>query len=261
MSIYSGLKKIYYIILDGVTLGKGIPVSLNSFSLKLPTKYYRLFPKDYEESSFVFFKKHAKKGGTTLDIGAHIGLYSVFFANITQGKVYSFEPTPSTAKVLRQTIAINKLDNQVTVVQAAIAEKPGTATFYSADMDVSTSNSLVEIDLGKDLNRQGAYEVQVLSIDSFRLQHKLKIGFLKIDAEGVEIEALKGAKETFLQDRPIAILGLHPFAYENRKETLSIIWDILKGYHLQIQMAGKDISKETFCDNEETVFDVELLPQ
>ena len=100
MSVYAGLKKVYHVVLDAITFGTGIPVVINNFRLKLPAKYCRYFPKDYEESSFKFFKKNAKQGGVTLDIGAHIGLYSVFFSKLTNGKVYSFEPTPSTAAVL-----------------------------------------------------------------------------------------------------------------------------------------------------------------
>lgn len=259
--IYNVFKKVAYKVLHLVTMGNGVPVQINNFKLKLPTKYFRLFPKDYEQSSFEFFKKHAKPGGTILDIGAHIGLYSVFFSKLTNGKVYSFEPTPSTLTVLRKTIQINKCEKNVTVIPAAVAETPGMATFYSNDIDVSTSNSLVNIDLGANIKRQGAYEVQVLSIDSFRLQHSLKIDFLKIDAEGVELEVLQGARATFMQDRPFAILGLHPFAYENIQETLLKIWDILTAYHLNIKIAGKDITKEEFCNVDENIFDVELLPQ
>jgi FkbM family methyltransferase len=260
MSVYAGLKKVYYVVLDAITFGTGIPVVINNFRLKLPTKYYRHFPKDYEESSFKFFKKNAKQGGVTLDIGAHIGLYSVFFSKLTNGKVYSFEPTPATAAVLRNTIGINKCAENVTVVEAAVSEKPGVATFYSNDVEISTSNSLVDFKL-ENFKREGAYDVKVVSVDDFRLQHNLKISILKIDAEGVELEVLKGAKETFLQDRPIGILGLHPFAYKNKTEMLGLIWDILLEYKMQILMDGGGITKEQFCNIQKFVFDIELLPQ
>jgi FkbM family methyltransferase len=260
MSIYAGLKKAYYVVLDAITFGTGIPVVINDFKLKLPTKYHRHFQKDYEESSFKFFKKYAKQGGVTLDIGAHIGLYSVFFSKLTNGKVYSFEPTPSTAVVLRNTIGINKCSKNVTVVEAAVSEKPGVATFYSNDVDVSDSNSLVDFKL-ENFKREGAYEVAVVSVDDFRLQHGLKISILKIDAEGVELEVLKGAKETFLQDRPIGILGLHPFAYKNKTEMLGLIWNMLLEYKMKILMDGVDITKEQFCNIQKFVFDIEFLPQ
>jgi len=259
--LYTFLKNIYYRLLHIFTLGNGVPVTINNFRLKLPTRHYRMFPHDYEKSSFDFFRKHCKKGATTIDIGAHIGLYSVFFAKLTGGKVYSFEPTPSTVDVLKETIRINKCNGQVTVIQAAVSEKPGTAVFFTSKTeDVSTSNSLVDFDLGEAYQREGSYEVTVTSVDEFVKDNNLTVNFLKIDAEGVELEVLKGARNTFLQQKPVAILGLHPFAYANKVSTLSQIWDLLVEYKLNILMNGKPISKEEFCHKDDFVYDVELLP-
>lgn len=94
--IYKYIKKVGYEVLHLITLGKGVLASISGFKLKLPTKYFRLFCSNYEESSFNFFRSSIRKGGVTLDIGAHIGLYSVFLAKTYCGKVYSFEPTPLT---------------------------------------------------------------------------------------------------------------------------------------------------------------------
>ena len=258
--LYTTAKKISYKILELLTMGRGLPVRFKDFRLKLPVKYFRLFPADYEQSSFKFFIRHAKPGDTVLDIGAHIGLYSVFFSKLTKGKVYSFEPTPSTSAVLRKTIEINHCESDIIVVQAAVSEKPGLATFYSNDIEVSTSNSLLDLKLSDSSNRHGAYQVHVVSIDDFRAKNNLTINILKIDAEGVELEVLNGARETFLQDRPIAIIGLHPFAYSDRVVMLGKIWDKLIEYKMQIQIEGKDITKDQFCDRKEPVFDAELVP-
>jgi FkbM family methyltransferase len=254
------LRKMATNVLDFITLGRGMPAKVNGVRLKLPTHYYRLFPKNYEHLSFEFFKKHAKKGDTVLDIGAHIGLFSIFFSKLTGGKVYSFEPTPQTVKVLRKTVDINNCDDSVTVIEAAVSEKPGQATFYTSDENVSTSNSLVDVDFKDGHVREGAYQVLVVSVDEFRKQHGLKIDILKIDAEGVELEVLKGASKTFLEDRPIAILGLHPFAYDDRRQMLETIWNKLTEYRMRVQKDGKDISREEFINKQDFVFDVELLP-
>ena len=260
--LYNFLKKIYYISLHFVTFGKGIPVTINGFRLKLPTKYYRHFPADYEKSSFDFFRKHMRRGVDTIDIGAHIGLYSVFFARLTGGKVYSFEPTSSTIEVLQETVRINKCDKQIIIVPAAVGEKPGKALFFTSKTEeISASNSLVDFDLGEAYQREGSYEVEVVSVDDFIHRNGIQAGFLKIDAEGVELEVLKGAMNTFIQQRPVAILGLHPFAYADKAGTLSSIWDLLREYRMNIQIKGKDISKHDFCYRNEFVYDVELLPE
>ncbi len=265
--IYRLLKKQYYILLDAVTFGKGITVSINNFKIKFPTKYYRLFTPDYEWYNFNFFKKHYRQGMTSIDIGAHIGLWAVYIAKMTKGKVYSFEPTPSTVKILNETVRLNKCENQITVIQAAVSGEPGTATFHASDFQASAINSLLNPDttrdeqFGEDNKRLYNYEVDVVSIDDFVKQKSIKIDFLKIDCEGVEEEVLIGAKETFLRDRPFAILGLHPFAYESKQEKLGKIWDILESYKMQMTMNAHALNKADFCTIKELVFDVQLLPQ
>ena len=260
--IYTAFKKVAYSVIDVVTLGKGVSTRINGIKLKLPTKHFRLFPADYEQASFEFFKKHIKQGDTILDIGAHIGLYAIFFAKLSRGKVYSFEPTPSTLQLLRKTIEINNCKDIVTVVPAAVSDKAGKARFYiSQTIDISAANSLVGYDENVFDKRDGSYEVDVISIDGFVKEHGIIPNILKIDAEGVEVQLLKGAAHTFLQHRPYATLGLHTFAYKNKYETLEEIWNLLTEYKMKIQMKGISISKTFFCNNVEKVFDVELIPE
>ncbi len=77
--IYIKAKKIYYFLLELVTFGRGVKVKINGFQLKLPSKYYRNFPDGYENDNFEFFAKNTPSNAVVLDIGAHIGLYAVFF--------------------------------------------------------------------------------------------------------------------------------------------------------------------------------------
>lgn len=260
--VYDSFKKLAYKVLHVVTLGNGVPTRINGIKLKLPAQHFRLFTSDYEKSGFDFFKKHIKQGDTILDIGAHIGLYAVFFAKLSKGKVYSFEPTPATLKLLRKTIDINNCNDTVTIVPAAVSDKAGKARFFiSKTNEISVANSLIGYE--KDIFdiRDGSYEVDMISIDEFVKEHGLTPNILKIDAEGVEVQLLKGAANTFLTFRPLATLGLHTFAYENKYATLEAIWELLKEYRMNVQMDGVSISKEFFCTKEDKVFDVELIPE
>lgn len=260
--IYTWVKKIGYKVIDVVTLGTGVPTKINGVKLKLPTKYFRLFPADYEKDNFEFFKKHIKQGDIILDIGAHIGLFAIFFAKLSKGKVYSFEPTPATLKWLKKTIDINHCNNIVTIVPKAISDKAGKAKFFvSPTSDISVANSLIGYEDGVMEVRDGSYEVDMISIDEFVKEKRIKPNILKIDAEGVELQLLKGAADTFLNCRPIATLGLHLFAYKNKKETLAEIWDILISYRMNIFIDEQPVTKEIFCSKEGWVFDVQLIPE
>ena len=258
--MYKILKIVYYKFLELVTLGKGVRVKINGFSLKLPSKYYRLYSSDYESNQFEFIKKRIKKGDVVIDIGAHIGLYAVYFSKLTSGKVFSFEPTPETITVLKKTLEINNCNN-VTVIEGAVSCKRSRAIFYTSKTEeIATGNSLIDVETDKNYIREGNYEVELYGIDEFANENKVRVGFLKIDAEGVELDVLNGAENTFIKDRPFASLGLHPFAYKNRGEMLTMIWNKLGEYKMAVQTGGRDISKDEFCNETRGLFDVELVP-
>ena len=260
--IYTRAKKIYYFLLELVTLGRGVNVKINNFKLRLPSKYYRYFPDGYENDNFEFFEKNTASNAVVLDIGAHIGLYAVFFAKKFNAQVYSFEPSPATQKILKNVIEINSCQKLITPSKLAISDKPGKAKFFiNNDLAISVSNSLIDYNIGDGVSRDGSYEVELVSIDDFVHEHALKVDVLKIDAEGVELQVLKGAAKTFQEQRPIAIMGLHPFAYANRKETLTEIWNILVLYRMKVLMDGKSVDQNFFCNNEEFLFDVQLIPE
>jgi FkbM family methyltransferase len=252
------LVPIYYNFLDLLTKKNGIKVKINDFAFNLPAHYYRYHPKDYEKNNFDFFRQRATKEMTCLDIGAHIGIYAVFMSKYADATVYSFEPTPQSRQLLQRTITMNKRSDKIFVVPKAVSEASGKATFYIDRNPLSEANSLVNVDLGEDIERNG-YEVQVVSIDEFVQEKGIKVNFIKIDAEGVELEILKGAKTTFTTNRPSGILGIHPFAYNDRQKTMKSIWQTMQEYNLQVFHDGEKISEGEFCAKTE-IFDLQFIP-
>jgi FkbM family methyltransferase len=251
------INRFFYALIDFLTLYKGVPRNINGFKVRFPARWSRYYLSDYEKETFEFFKKNIRKGNTVLDIGAHIGLYSSPFAEMVgaQGSVFCFEPTPSTYGILKKTMQLNKHRN-VKGVNAAISETSGTITFNltSKNGEGSNANSIVSIDRSVT-----NVEVKAISIDDFRKENKLKINVLKIDVEGAELSALKGAKETFMQDRPLGILALHPSNIIEFGHSLEGIWKCLEEYKLKIFYQGQPISKDDFCNNE-LLFDIEFIP-
>jgi FkbM family methyltransferase len=250
------LKALYYYLLDLVTLKKGIKVSINDYVFIIPAGYHKYFPSYYELPNFSFFKKMCKPGMNIIDIGAHVGLYSVFMQKLSGGNVYSFEPTPSTVAILKKTIALNKAASNIEVIEAAVSDTTGKAHFKIDRQPASVSNSLVRYKRTENLE---TCEVDVISIDDFVAQRKIKIDFIKIDAEGAELGVLRGAENTLLDQRPVMILALHPEAIAARNETNEMIWLILKKMNYSFLYDGKAISKKDFDENKE-LFDVHLVP-
>ncbi|MCB0284692.1 MAG: FkbM family methyltransferase [Calditrichaeota bacterium] len=251
------IRSVYYGLLDLITLKKGIKVRINNFEIRLPARYHKYFPKDYEKENFEFFQEHAKPGMTIIDIGAHFGVFSVYFQKITNGKVYAFEPTKSTFKVLNNTIRINKCSNKVFPYQEAIDNHSGTATFFISESIGGRGNTLVaDSELG---GTNKSYEVPVTSIDLFTAQKGIKVDFLKIDAEGAELGVLKGAEQTIKNDRPFILLSIHPEPIQSRGDTLKEIWDILMKYRYNILLEDRTLTENEFCSTQ-SLFDLQLLP-
>jgi hypothetical protein len=102
-------------------------------------------------------------------------------------------------------------------------------------------------------------KVPLVSIDAFRKRIGHKIDFIKIDVEGAELDAVKGASETLLNDRPTCILALHPLQIKSKGDSLEEIWHVVTGYNYKVSFQGKTIYKEFFVSQKD-LFDVWLLP-
>jgi FkbM family methyltransferase len=251
--------KPIYSFLETITFGKGLPKTVNGVRVKLPAKYIRYFPSDYEHENFAFLKSCCGDGATILDIGAHIGLFSAIAAKIAgeYGKIFAFEPAPNTVPVLHQTIRINELGHLVSPVNQAMGKDVGKTTFFISDTEADNSNSLVSYKEDRKLN---GVEVDVNTIDNFvSTKHLTKVDFIKIDVEGAEYDTLRGGIEVFKKFRPSFILAIHPEPIEKKGDKPEDIYDLLVQLKYNIFYNGQPMPKETFCKNR-ALIDLHLTP-
>lgn len=121
-----------------------------------------------------------------LDIGAHVGTWSLCFARQAR-HVYSFECTPRTYNILCGNIALRNLDDKITTHKTAIGNRIGTTTLRIRTEDGGGNTCL-------DGDQRGiAYETPLRTIDSFGLDN---IGLIKIDVEGLEQQVIEGMTKT-----------------------------------------------------------------
>lgn len=258
MSNKSLLKNAAYSILDLATFKKGIARMINGIKVRFPARWFRYFPGDYEKEHYDLLKEYLKPGMQVLDIGAHIGLFSVACSRLTEntGKIICFEPTPGTFSILKETLKLNHCDN-VTAVQAAVSNKNGMATFYESKANEGcNSNSLVK---NRSEREFSAYDVKLVTIDSITADNLLKPSFIKIDVEGAELDALKGGIQTFKTLKPVLLLGLHPAFIKLKGDSLEAIWDVLQDCNYRVKLEDKLMAKEDFCGRN-SLFDVHCFP-
>lgn len=138
-----------------------------------------------------------------LDIGANIGLYSIFLAKKAHmGHVYSYEPVGLNKTLLEANVFLNDIEN-VTPKKMVLKESPGLVEF-SESVDGAFSSIHPT---GRKLEKGRIY-VDSCTIDEEFYNKGISLGTVKIDVEGAELLVLKGAKKILSEKelRPNSIL-------------------------------------------------------
>jgi FkbM family methyltransferase len=145
-----------------------------------------------------------KENNSVLDIGAHIGLFTVYAAQkATKGKIYAFEVNPDNFKVLKKNISLNKLKN-VAAECIAVTSHNSHANLYFGGRN-----------RGADSLYDGAYRNQSMNVNCtsldalFRKYHLKHIDLLKIDAEGAEFDIIMNTSSTTLKKIKAITLEYH----------------------------------------------------
>jgi FkbM family methyltransferase len=141
----------------------------------------------YEAELTAFFKKHLSVGDIVLDIGAHIGYYSLIFGELVgqTGKVYAFEPDPENYDLLSKNVKINRLMN-IKVINKAVADRTGTLNLYESD---TNSGDHRIYDSGE---RRKSIPIEAVKIDDLANDFTAPVKLIKMDIQGAEYFALKG---------------------------------------------------------------------
>ncbi len=130
----------------------------------------------------------AVEGGLAVDVGAHLGTFTVPLARRVgpRGLLVAVEPTPRTAGALRRTLALNGLQDRVALHECAAGGEEGRALLHVAA--VGSHNSLLPLG-DEDV---GEIEVAVRTLDAI-VPEQRPACVVKIDAEGMELEVVRGA--------------------------------------------------------------------
>lgn len=155
-------------------------------------KYERRLRKDELEDIAYLFGDSPPR--IVFDCGANVGVVTHRFLQLfPAATVYAFEPNPAVFDTLAKAYAD---DRRVKPYQLAIADRCGTGVFNQND------NSGTSSFLNPTAYNQRFYartsrplEVAITTIDEFAKQHGIdRIGVLKLDLEGAELDAIKGAE-------------------------------------------------------------------
>ena len=158
----------------------------------------------FEEGLTRMLIEYLKEGMTFIDIGAHIGYFSLLASDIvgSQGQVHSFEPTSSIFSVLKENAQSRK---NIVVNNTAVFSRTMELEFKNFGLRYSAFNSFAT----PKLNKIAKYEnikVNAITLDEYVEKNKITPNFVKIDAENAEFDILKGMEKTINRYMPIISL-------------------------------------------------------
>jgi FkbM family methyltransferase len=169
--------------------------------------------------------RELRAGMAVADVGANFGYYTLLSAAAVgpTGKVFSIEANPHLVRLLRQSVSVNGFSNWVEVFPIAISDRVSEAylTFdyaYSGGGQVSYENAPSET--------YTQFPVETAPLDQI-IASNVKVDFMKIDIEGAEVLAIRGAKR--ILDAPGNLSIVMEF-YRPAIERFEPAFDFIEGF-------------------------------
>lgn len=148
-------------------------------------------------------------GSIIWDIGANVGLYSIYASKLNKGKVFAFEPSVFNLEILARNIYINNLQNCITIIPLPMSNKTDENLFQMTSTQwggaLSTFGASIDQN-GNPIKEVFEYKILGTSIDEMLKTFQLKNpDYIKIDVDGIEHLILTGASEVLLKVRSVLI--------------------------------------------------------
>lgn len=210
------LRPAYERVLDLLTLGRGFVRVVNGRERLFVSPSARAwFPSTYEPGVFDYLRSRVHPGDVCFNVGAHVGLYALCLAEWSKpgGRVVAFEPNPPTRRVLSDHVRRNRLQDRVTVEPLAVGGAVGRTTFVAAPL---AGTSRIGTPNPEAQSPHERLDVEVTTLDVYCAGRGIRPGWIVMDIEGFEVEALQGARATLAAgaDRIGIVVEMHPHLWE-----------------------------------------------
>ena len=225
---------------------KKIFISKNKFLiLNTPTTISAFRAKTFftkEPDTLNWLDKNGSRKKILYDIGANVGIYSLYYSKKFNSTSYIFEPSFLNLNLIQNNLILNNLEKKVSIIPNPIFSRTMISKLYQlrrvAGDAVTTfdDNKVFKKMLQKSnlKNSPSINQVLSLSLDDL-VNNKIlkKPDLIKIDVDGNEIEVLKGCKKTLKNNKKISIL------IEIRKETYNLVSNLLKEFGFKLKSKSR----------------------
>lgn len=199
----------------------------------------------YEAAETAIIKRELKAGQTFVDIGAHIGYYTLLASALVGqgGTVFAFEPSPENFNVLENNIRAARCSN-IFPINQAVSARAGVADLY---LNPGNSGDNRLFYPGAPWQK---IRIQTVRFDDFLFAYSGRIDFIKCDAQGHELSILRGAVETLGRMPRIKMLVEYfPLGIKQNGDDPATLLSELKGLGFRIEYPGREVIARCLPEN------------
>jgi len=168
-----------------IDLKSGFRILLSSHPHDIVTFFVVFLRKDYGD---------VERDSVVIDVGANIGMFSLFAALSGAKQVYAFEPSREAFRVLCENIRLNEWTGTITPINRAVTDRDNTTVKFP--ISSSPYNRIASNDIG---NPDDYFEVETVTLSSFIVNNNIHhIDLLKLDCEGAEFDILPSMNKSEL---------------------------------------------------------------
>lgn len=194
---------------------------------------------DNKEKDFLYFVSLIPANGIVLDIGANIGIMTIYLARkVKKGTVLAFEPIPHNTSILRKVLSYFHTSN-VEVCEYALGNEEGEIEMVMPVIGAVKMQGLSHVvhQSITENNEGEKFKTEVKKIDTIeRLKNtEQPVTAIKIDVENFEYFVLEGAKELLRKHKPIIYCEL--WDNENRYNCIELMQSL--DYEVKVLLNGQ----------------------
>ncbi len=147
-------------------------------------------------------------GDTAIDGGAHLGVYALSLAQRVgiSGQVHAFEPHPETRTLLSQAVVMNGFAGRVLVHGAALGDASHRGRLRAGRQRSAHAHACLAHRTARASRTERLFPIDIVSLDAFEFDRR--VALLKLDVEGAELLAIRGATALIRRHRPAILCEL-----------------------------------------------------